>query len=248
MYQIFGLKFFSGSLEQVVDMIKQWIHQKRPRYVCVTGVHGVVESDNSRQVLQAHKDAGLVVPDGMPLVWIGKAMGHDKTERIYGPDLFLALCRRAQEETWKVFLYGCTTPVLVALSRSLRKKFPKLVIAGSYAPPFRTLTEKESKEVVNAINISGAHIVFVGLSTPKQELWMQNFSRKLHANILVGVGAAFDFIAGTKKQAPRWIQRSGFEWLFRLYQEPFRLWHRYTIQNIRFLQICGRSLFSKKQQ
>jgi N-acetylglucosaminyldiphosphoundecaprenol N-acetyl-beta-D-mannosaminyltransferase len=242
-FTVFGLTFFSGSIAEVVDRVDMWIEANIRTYVCVTGAHGVVEAHDKPAVLRAHQEAKLVVPDGMPLVWIGKAMGHRKTERIYGPDLFLALCRRAQEEKWGVFFYGCTTSVLAALSRRLHEQFPKLIIAGSYAPPFRALTIKESKEIVRAINTSGARIVFVGLSTPKQELWMQYFSRKLHANVLVGVGAAFDFFAGTRRQAPRWIQRSGFEWLFRLAQEPRRLWYRYTVQNIYFLLLTTKAVF-----
>jgi len=241
-FTVLGLTFFSGSIAEVVGRVDMWIEANIRTYVCVTGAHGVVEAHDKPAVLRAHQGAGLVVPDGMPLVWVGRAMGHRKTERIYGPDLFLALCRRAQEEKWGVFFYGCTTPVLAALSRRLHAQFPKLVIAGSYAPPFRMLTKKESNEIVHTINTSGARIVFVGLSTPKQELWMQHFSDLLHANTLIGTGAAFDFIAGTKNQAPRWIQRSGFEWMFRLIQEPRRLWYRYTVQNIYFLYLTAKAV------
>lgn len=247
-FTVFDLTFFSGSIAQVIDQVGRWIETGVRTYVCVTGVHGVVEAHGKSVVLRAHQEAGLVVPDGMPLVWIGRAMGHRTTGRIYGPDLFLALCSRAQEKKWKVFLYGCTTRVLAALSRRLHKQFPKLIIAGSYAPPFRTLTEKESKEIVHTINISGARVVFVGLSTPKQELWMQDFSKKLHANVLIGTGAAFDFVAGTKRQAPRWVQHSGFEWLFRLLQEPRRLWYRYTVQNMYFLSLIVKSIGASLKQ
>lgn len=250
-YAVFEMEFFSGSLHEVVQRVLDWIQIKKQRYVTVTGVQGVVESHRDATVYRAHRQAGLIVPDGMPLVWIGRAMGYPKTERIYGPDLFLALCRRAQAEQWKIFLYGCTPQVLKALASHLHTQFPALLIAGSYAPPFRQLTHLESKEVVRVINTSGAHIVFVGLSTPKQELWMQEYGKKLGASVLVGVGAAFDFVAGTKKQAPRWMQRYGLEWLFRLSHEPMRLWRRYTVGNVIFLYVFFRHLvtrtFSKKQ-
>lgn len=234
-FTIAGLDVVSGSVRDVVAQISQWIDAGIHTYICVTGANGVVEANRTPLVLQAHQKAGLVVPDGMPLVWIGKAIGFIKSQRIYGPDLFLAVCRRAQDEKWSIFFYGCTTRVLVALSQKLRERFPKLIIAGVYAPPFRALTKSESKNIVQMINISRAQIVFVGLSTPKQELWMDAHSKKLHANVLLGVGAAFDFIAGTKKQAPLWVQRAGLEWLFRLFQEPKRLWYRSTVINIHFL-------------
>lgn len=250
-YRIADVNIFSGSIKGVISLVSKLLQQKKQTYICVSGAHGVVEVNRDRRVLEAHQNAGLVVPDGMPLVWIGRAMGYSKTERIYGPDLFLALCRRAQEEKWRVFFYGCTTQVLGALSGRLHERFPKLIIAGSYAPPFRALTEKESKKIIQTINASRAHIVFVGLSTPKQELWMQEYSKKLRASVLVGVGAAFDFVAGTKKQAPRWMQRYGLEWLFRLSHEPMRLWRRYTVGNAIFLYVFFRHLvtrtFSKKQ-
>lgn len=244
-FNVTGLDVVIGSIGDVIVQISRWIDADARAYVCVTGVHGVVEANRKPAVLQAHQEAGLVVPDGMPLVWIGKVMGHRATERIYGPDLFLALCRRAQEEKWRVFFYGCTTQVLIALSRRLHEQFPKLIIAGSYAPPFRVLTEKESKKIVQTINTSRAQIVFVGLSTPKQELWMEAHHKKLRANVLLGVGAAFDFIAGTKKQAPLWMRRAGLEWLFRFFQEPRRLWYRTIMGNSRFVLLVMRRMYMR---
>lgn len=245
-FAAFGMRLFSGSIIGVAERVASLIKGKKQAYVCVTGAHGVVESTRKQQVLQAHQDACLVVPDGMPLVWLGKLLGHTNTERIYGPDLFLALCERAEKEKWRVFLYGTTDGTLQKLKERLLVKFPELLIVGSVAPPFRPLTFEEEKTAVTKINNSKAEIVFIGLSTPKQELWMHTHSQHLTANVLVGVGAAFDFVSGTKKQAPRWIQRAGLEWLFRFSQEPARLWHRYTVQNLRFLRLFFTALVFPK--
>jgi N-acetylglucosaminyldiphosphoundecaprenol N-acetyl-beta-D-mannosaminyltransferase len=237
MYHIGGLTIFSGSISDVVGVIEKWVENKKRSYVCVTGAHGVVESQQSGKVLRAHRHAGLIVPDGMPLVGFGVLRGFPQTKRIYGPDLFIELCKRAEKKKWRIFLYGTTEDTLIRLQKQLHHNFPKLIIVGSYAPPFRALTPKEEKEIIVTINESRPHIVFVGLSTPKQELWMHTHSQRLTANALIGVGAAFDFVSGTKKQAPRWIQRTGFEWLFRFSQEPSRLWYRYTVGNLRFLRL-----------
>lgn len=236
-YAALGMKFFSGSVGGVTEIVARWIHSGKRAYICVTGAHGVVESKQSHSVLFAHQEAGLVVPDGMPLAWLGRLLGHPDTKRIYGPDLFIELCKRAEKKKWRIFLYGTTEDTLIRLQKQLHHNFPKLIIVGSYAPPFRALTPKEEKEIIVTINESRPHIVFVGLSTPKQELWMHTHSQRLTANALIGVGAAFDFVSGTKKQAPRWIQRTGFEWLFRFSQEPSRLWYRYTVGNLRFLRL-----------
>lgn len=234
-YSAFGLFIAACNSEQVVLTVKQCITQRKHAYICVTGAHGVVESTRKQQVLQAHRDASLVVPDGMPLVWLGKLLGYPNTERIYGPDLFLALCERAEKEKWRVFLYGTTDGTLQKLKERLLVKFPGLLIVGSVAPPFRPLTFKEEKTAVSKINNSKAEIVFIGLSTPKQELWMQKNSPKLKANVLIGVGAAFDFVSGTKKQAPQWMRGAGLEWVFRLLQEPRRLWYRSVVLNGMFI-------------
>lgn len=244
-YSMFGLSFFSGSIAGTVTVIADWIRSNTRAYVCVTGAHGVVESSRDAKVLRAHRSAGLVVPDGMPLVWLGKLTGYKKTERVYGPDLFLELCRKAEAERWGVFLYGTTEKTLRRLSDRLLRRYPTLQIVGSYAPSFRQLTLEEDARIVRMINASKARIVFVGLSTPKQELWMHTHARSLRANVLIGVGAAFDFVSGTKRQAPRWIQRSGLEWAFRLFQEPGRLLYRYTVQNLRFFRLVIAELYTR---
>lgn len=241
-FAAFGMRLFSGPIIGVAERVASLIKGKKQAYVCVTGAHGVVESTRKQQVLQAHQDACLVVPDGMPLVWLSKLLGHTNTERIYGPDLFLALCERAEKEKWRVFLYGTTDGTLQKLKERLLVKFPELLIVGSVAPPFRPLTFEEEKTAVTKINNSKAEIVFIGLSTPKQELWMQKHSPKLKTRVLVGVGAAFDFLAGVKRQAPVWMRSAGLEWLFRFMQEPRRLWYRSIVLNGIFIGIMLKTL------
>jgi N-acetylglucosaminyldiphosphoundecaprenol N-acetyl-beta-D-mannosaminyltransferase len=240
MYSFAGLSIFTGSIADTVRQMGQWIRQKKHAYICVTGAHGVVEAQRESDVMSAHTQAELVVPDGMPLVWMGKAVGYKNTQRIYGPDLLLAVCKEAQRREWKIFLYGTTKGTLQKLKEKLLAMFPRLYIVGEYAPPFRALTTAEDSMIVKTINKVAPQIIFVGLSTPKQELWMQKHVEKLKANTLIGVGAAFDFIAGTKKQAPSWVRRVGFEWLFRLAQEPKRLSKRYFVSNVMFISLILR--------
>lgn len=245
-FTVSDLTFFSGSIADVVERIYRWIKINEHSYICVTGAHGVVEAHSKLEVLQAHQNAGLVVPDGMPLVWLGKLLGRPNTERIYGPDLFLALCERAEKEKWRVFLYGTTAATIERLRKQLHVRFPGLVIAGSIAPPFRPLLPDEEKRVSATITDSRADIVFVGLSTPKQELWMQKHSPKLKAHALIGVGAAFDFVSGTKKQAPQWMRGFGLEWAFRLFQEPRRLWYRSVVLNGVFIGIALKTIINAR--
>jgi N-acetylglucosaminyldiphosphoundecaprenol N-acetyl-beta-D-mannosaminyltransferase len=232
---VLGIGVSAVNLDIAVDTIDQWIAEGQRDYVCVSGVHGVMESQGDAELQRIHNAAGLVTPDGMPLVWLLKLGGIRYADRVYGPDLMLALFERAQARGYRHFFYGATDDTIERLSGNLLEKFPGSVIAGSYAPPFRPLTAEEDDDVVRRINQSGADIVWVGLSTPKQERWMAAHRDRLSAGALIGVGAAFDFHAGLKLQAPRFIQRSGFEWLFRMAVEPRRLWRRYLTNNPRFV-------------
>jgi N-acetylglucosaminyldiphosphoundecaprenol N-acetyl-beta-D-mannosaminyltransferase len=215
--------------------IEDWIQRRDPHYVTITGVHGVMESQSDPEVRAIHNRAGLVTPDGMPLVWASRLAGQRHVRRVYGPDLMLAACRRSLETGWRHFLYGGAEGVPELLATRLADRFPGLEITGAFAPPFRPLTDAEDEEIVQRINAARPDIVWVGLSTPKQERWMASHLRRLEAPVMVGVGAAFDFHAGLKRQAPRWIQGTGLEWLFRLITEPRRLWRRYLRNNPVFL-------------
>jgi N-acetylglucosaminyldiphosphoundecaprenol N-acetyl-beta-D-mannosaminyltransferase len=220
--------------------VTRWIDNGLQHYVCVTGVHGVMDSQGDPELLRIHNESGLTTPDGMPMVWAARIAGAKNTKRVYGPDLMLAVCERAAQRGWGCFLYGATDEVLEQLRSNLSDRYPGLKIVGTHSPPFRALTPEEDEAVVRQINESGAQIVWVGLSTPKQERWMASHIGRVNASALFGVGAAFDMHAGNLRQAPRWMQRSGLEWLFRLASEPRRLWRRYAVNNPRFVLAISR--------
>ena len=232
---VLGVGVSAIDLGAALRTIEAWIERKEPHYVTITGVHGVMESQRDEELRRIHNRAGLVTPDGMPLVWVSRLAGHREVRRVYGPDLMLALCARSLEEGYRHYFYGGGQGVPERLAERLRSRFPGLRIVGSFSPPFRPLTAEEDVEVVNRINDARPDIVWVGLSTPKQERWMASHLGRLEAPVMVGVGAAFDFHAGLKKQAPRWLQEAGLEWMFRLATEPRRLWRRYLRNNPLFL-------------
>jgi N-acetylglucosaminyldiphosphoundecaprenol N-acetyl-beta-D-mannosaminyltransferase len=232
---VLGIRVSAISMASAVHTIDEWITRREPHYVCVTGVHGVMESQRDQALLQIHNAAGLVTPDGMPLVWLSRLQGFRQVERVYGPDLMLAVCERSATRGHRHFFYGGAPGVAEMLASRLQWRFPGLQVAGLYSPPFRALIPEEDEAVVKRINALQPDIVWVGMSTPKQERWMAEHVGRLSASALIGVGAAFDFHAGLKRQAPRWMQRSGLEWLFRLLSEPRRLWRRYLVNNPWFL-------------
>jgi N-acetylglucosaminyldiphosphoundecaprenol N-acetyl-beta-D-mannosaminyltransferase len=193
--------------------------------------------------------ATLAVPDGQPLVWALRALGYARATRIYGPDLMAAFCARAARSGTPIYLYGGrSAEALQLLERRLRERFPGLEIAGGSSPPFRALTAEEQERAVGEINSSGAAVVWVGTGQPKQEKWMLQMRPRLSAPLLVGVGAAFDFHAGLVSQAPRWMQRSGLEWAYRLSREPRRLWRRYARYNPLFLAGFARQYLRHRRE
>jgi N-acetylglucosaminyldiphosphoundecaprenol N-acetyl-beta-D-mannosaminyltransferase len=221
--------------------ITRWIEEGHRHYVCVTGVHGVMEAQRDDALRLIHNQSGLTTPDGMPMVWAGRYAGFSGVKRVYGPDLMLALSERAAQRAWRCYLYGGKEGVANLTAARLTTAFPQLMVAGTFSPPFRPLTEVEDAAIVERINGSNADIVWVGLSTPKQERWMAEHLHKLTAPVLIGVGAAFDIHAGVVRQAPLWMQRSGLEWLFRMGTEPRRLARRYLGNNPRFVMRVFRS-------
>jgi N-acetylglucosaminyldiphosphoundecaprenol N-acetyl-beta-D-mannosaminyltransferase len=237
---VLGVHISGVTLSGAVDEIAGWIAEGERRYVCVTGVHGVMESQRDEALRAVHNDSGLTVPDGMPLVWCARAAGRADVTRVYGPDLMLALCERGLGQGWRHFFYGGAAGVADELAAALQQRFPGLVVAGTHTPPFRPLTAEESAAVVDMVNDARADIVWVGLSTPKQERWMAEHRHRLHASALIGVGAAFDFHSGRVRQAPAVLQRAGLEWAFRLAMDPRRLWRRYLRNNPAFLARLAR--------
>ena len=232
---ILGVGVSPLEMDGALHTIEGWIERREQHYVCVTGVHGVMESQRDPDLRRIHNAAGLVTPDGMPLVWLCRLAGYSKVERVYGPDLMLACCGRSVARGYRNFFYGGTSGIPELLIARLRARFPELHITGTYSPPFRRLTSEEDDEIVRRINQADPDIIWVGLSTPKQERWMSEHVGRVTAPVMIGVGAAFDFHAGIKRQAPRWMQHSGLEWFFRLLTEPRRLWRRYLYNNPMFL-------------
>ena len=231
---ILGMRVDSGTYESSSDLICQWASKAEHRYVCVSNVHMTMETVDSKAFRNVVNSADLVTSDGMPLVWMLRRLGLPDSERVYGPELVLHVCKRAERENIPIGLYGGTDESLEQFTRFLALHYPNLDVAYRYAPPFRALTPEEDDVIVKEIGLSGARILFVGIGCPKQENFMAAHRDRIKA-VQIGVGAAFDFHSGSVKQAPAWMGRSGLEWLFRLAMEPKRLWRRYAIHNPRFM-------------
>ncbi len=232
---LLGVKISTLSFNATIDLIAESIARADHLAISPAPVYTVMqgyERDDVRQALNAN----VATPDGMPVVWALRLMGHH-VERVYGPDIMQAVCSRSMSEGWQHFFYGGTPDVVEKLIEVLTSQHPNLLVAGFESPPFRELTREEDEAIVNRINESQAQIVWVGLGSPKQDIWMATHRAQLNAPVLIGVGAAFVFFAGRIRQAPRWVQRSGLEWFYRLMSEPSRLWRRYLIYNPKFV-VC----------
>jgi N-acetylglucosaminyldiphosphoundecaprenol N-acetyl-beta-D-mannosaminyltransferase len=232
---VLGVNVNAIDIPIAIEQIDRWIRQGYRSYATVTGVHGIMEAVRSEEVRRVHNAAGLVLPDGMPVVWLLWQAGFRWADRVYGPDLMLALFKQSEEAGYRHFLYGALPRTLELVKDNLQRRFPRATVVGLYAPPFRPASADEDEAVIEAMNASAADIIWVGLSTPKQEIWMARHRHRLRAPVLIGVGAAFDIHAGVLRQAPRWVQRAGLEWSFRLAVEPRRLAMRYLRNNPAFL-------------
>jgi len=228
---ILGVGISAVNLPLAVEEIDRWISSRAAHYVNVCAVHTVMECQRDAVLRRIVNASGLATPDGMPLVWLSRMQGHTQVRRVYGPDLMLAVCERSQDTGSRHFFYGGAPGVADLLVRNLKTRYPRLVVAGTHAPPYRPIDTEEDREVLDRINAAVPDIVWVGLGTPKQDYWVARHRPLLDAPVLIAVGAAFDFHAGLLPQAPRWIQRSGLEWLFRLVHEPRRLAFRYLVYN-----------------
>ncbi len=245
-FDILGVKISAIDMADAWCIIDTLVAKKQKGYVCVCPVSTIVECNRNEDYRNLVNNAAIVTPDGMPTVWIARARGLKHVERVYGPDLMLAVCQLCEQKGYKQYFYGGTEKVLAKLQVSLKSKFPNLKISGAYSPPFRELTKEEDIAIVNRINTAAPDILWVGIGAPRQDFWMVNHQAKLNVPVMLGVGAAFDFLSGVKPQAPRWIQRSGLEWFFRLCTEPHRLWKRYLIGNSIFVYLLVKSLFRNK--
>ena len=235
---ILGTRTDPTTYADAATRVLAWASTPESRYVCVSNVHVTMEAYDSAEYRAVVNGADLVTPDGMPLVWALRLFGVADATRVYGPTLTVYVLERAAAAGVAVGFYGATSEVLATLLDTCRRRFQGLRVAYAHAPPFRQLTAEEDAAVVGEINASGARILFVGLGCPKQERWMASHKGAVNATML-GVGAAFDFLAGTKPQAPAWMQRAGLEWLFRLGTEPRRLWRRYAYHNPRFVALLA---------
>jgi N-acetylglucosaminyldiphosphoundecaprenol N-acetyl-beta-D-mannosaminyltransferase len=233
---VLGVPLALTDYERTMDWMDATVQTEKKGYICVAATHTVVACQDDPELAAAVHGAALVVPDGQPVVWAMNALGHDLPSRVYGPDLMARYCERSALTGSRMFLYGGRNQgALVQLALNLRRRYPGVQIVGGYSPPFRALSEEEREAVVAEINHARPDVVWVGIGVPKQEKWMAEMQERLDAPVLVGVGAAFDFHAGLVPQAPSWMQSAGLEWLYRLLQEPRRLWRRYLTYNPRFV-------------
>src|SRR5580698_4595813 len=241
---ILGVDVQTVNLPLAAEMLEAAVESGRGGYVCVTGVHGIMEAQRNSRFKKILDDALLVVPDGVPTVWVGRWEGFKNMGRVFGPDLMLEVCRRSVSSGHTHFLYGGMPGIAEELRENLERRFPGIHIVGTYTPPFRPLNRQEKTDLQNRLSTVAPDIMWVGLSTPKQELFMYENVRSLNCKVMVGVGAAFDIHTGHLNDAPDWVKNAGLQWLHRLCQEPSRLWRRYLFNNSAFLvrialQIAG---------
>jgi N-acetylglucosaminyldiphosphoundecaprenol N-acetyl-beta-D-mannosaminyltransferase len=237
---LLGVRVSEVTVPSAVGIIDGWIRSRRKTYICVAPASTLVDCQKNDDYRNIVNRADMVTPDGMPVVWLGKARGSRVIERTYGPDLMLALVQAGQAKNYRHFFYGGHPQTLDLLEKELKKKFPEVNIVGKYSPAFTSYAQQESREVVDQINNAKADILWIGLGSPKQDFWTGLHRPLLEVPVMIAVGAAFDFISGEKPQAPLWMQKSGLEWVFRLLSEPRRLWRRYLIGNAEFLYYAGR--------
>ncbi|HYR59191.1 MAG TPA: WecB/TagA/CpsF family glycosyltransferase [Chthoniobacteraceae bacterium] len=234
-FNVLGVSVSGMNLRVAVEAMVEAVRTRRKGYICVTGVHGVSEAQDDPDFRRILNESFLNTPDGMPLVWLGRHFLGRNVGRVYGPDLLLEMCNATQITGVRHFFYGGAPGVAEQLKAQLEQRFPGVTICGTYTPPFRPLDPREEAELIEIVHVRRPDIVWVGLSTPKQERFMAEYLPKLDTTLMAGVGAAFDFHSGRVRQAPRWVQRSGFEWLYRMAREPRRLARRYLVNNPLFL-------------
>jgi N-acetylglucosaminyldiphosphoundecaprenol N-acetyl-beta-D-mannosaminyltransferase len=232
---ILGVAVSAVNMRASLGIADRWIAAGHPGYVCASGVHGVMEALRDPALRTVLNRAVMNVPDGMPMTWVGRLQGHGEMDRVFGPDFMSALCELSRERGYRHFLYGGQPGVAQELKEVLERKFPGLHVVDTYTPPFRPLNADEEQELLERVSISKPHIVWVGLSTPKQEHFMARYVDRLRVPLLVGVGAAFDYHTGRIHDCAPWIKRAGLQWLHRLFQDPKRLWHRYLRNNPAFV-------------
>jgi N-acetylglucosaminyldiphosphoundecaprenol N-acetyl-beta-D-mannosaminyltransferase len=235
-FRVLGVPIAAVQIPDVVGRMEKWIAGRgRTRYICVANVHVIMEGRRDPSFGEVLQSADLCIPDGMPLVWIGRRRGHALYKPACGPDLLIDFCRMTNDAGYTHFFLGGRPGVANKLANELQSRFPGVRVAGIYSPPFRKLTEREDDEIAEQINRAAPDVLWVGLGCPKQERWMRQHRDKLRIPVAVGVGQAFDIHSGETPRAPIWMRENGLEWLFRLCREPRRLWRRYLIHNTQFV-------------
>ena len=237
-FQVLGVRVDAAQIADVVDQMKDWIREKKGCHsIAATGMNGIVEAQHDPEFKQILNATDLVVPDGMPLVWLGRRHGHALQRRVYGPDLLLAFCEKTAGCGYRHFFYGAERDPEVPerLAENLKQRFPGTVVAGTYSRPLQSAGVKSENELLSRVTRAAPDVLWVGLGELRQVRWMHEHRSKLNVPVVVGVGAAFDMISGRRRQAPRWMREHGLEWLFRLLQEPRRLWRRYLVYGTEFI-------------
>ncbi len=226
---VLGVGISAINMVDALELTDSAIRAGHKGYVCVTDVHGVIEAQSDAGFRSILNKSLITTPDGMPLVWVGRIQGHKRIRRVYGPDYLLEICRISVDRGYRHFFFGGKPGVAERLAHQLQERFPGLDVAGTYTPPFRSLTSLEEDDLEVLVSKATPDIFWVGLGSPKQELFMAKYCGRLEAKLMVGVGAAFDIHSGSVKEAPKWLKAIGLQWLHRLFQEPRRLWKRYLV-------------------
>jgi len=226
---ILGVQVSAINMSLAIEAFENWIKEGEKTYVCVTPAHSVMDCVQDHRLYPLFNNSGMTTPDGMSLAWLLKLKGYKNVKRVAGSDLMREVLAYSVQRGWKHYFYGGAIGTPEKLSQHFKSTYPEIKIVGAYSPPFRNLTRDEELEITSQINATQPDIIWVGISSPKQERWMAKHINELSASVLVGVGAAFDFLSGQKQRAPLWMQKTGLEWLFRLITEPKRLWPRYRL-------------------
>ena len=245
-HKLLNLDIMLGEYDEFMAEIMGLARSNGSGYVCLVNVHMFIEAQMSQPFLHVVNNATIATPDGMPIAWALKFLYGIKQPRVAGMDLLPDLLARAEASETPVFFYGSTEKMLTATRKHLQTTYPRLQVAGTVSPPFRALTPEEDEEHVRTINNSGAKLIFVALGCPKQENWMNRVTGRING-VLIGVGGALPVMVGEAKRAPKWMQNSGLEWVFRLLQEPKRLWKRYLSTNLSFIKMLVMEKFKKKK-
>lgn len=241
---ILGLKVTVTNMKETVDYIGENIEKLKGKYICITNVHTTIMAYENEKYMDIQNNAALILPDGNPLSALSRKRGFKEAKRVAGPDLMHEIFKLSEENRYKYYFYGSSEETLKQLNIKLKEKYPKINIVGMFSPPFKEEVSLENEEKLNEINKLNPDFIWVGLGAPKQEIWMRLHENKVNG-LMIGVGAGFDYFADKIKRAPKWMQKSSLEWLYRLMQEPRRLFKRYFITNLKFIYLTKLSKRNK---